>query len=44
MKEAGVVNDEQVESVARFFAAGIVADNPASFGLQDEPLSIRYSL
>jgi hypothetical protein len=42
MKNAGVVKGDQVERVARFFAAGIVAENPQRFGLQDRPLSSLY--
>jgi hypothetical protein len=42
MKNAGVVRGEQVERVARFFAAGIVCENPRQFGLKDEPLSSLY--
>ncbi|HVF50362.1 MAG TPA: hypothetical protein VNA19_09765, partial [Pyrinomonadaceae bacterium] len=44
MKQAGVVRGEQVERVARFFAAGIVAENPQRFGLKDRPLSSLYDL
>jgi hypothetical protein len=40
MKNAGVVGGDQVDAVARFFAAGIVCENPQRFGLkQDKPLS-----
>lgn len=39
MKNKRVVNGEQVEMVARFFAAGIVAENPGHFKLRDEQLS-----
>jgi hypothetical protein len=40
MKNAGVVGDQQVDNVARFFAAGIVCEDPQRFGLkQDKPLS-----
>jgi hypothetical protein len=40
MKNAGVVGGEQIDRVARFFAAGIVCENPQRFGLrQDKPLS-----
>jgi hypothetical protein len=42
MKQAGVLKGEQVERVARFFAAGIVAENPRQFGLKEEPLSSLY--
>ena len=44
MKEDGVVSGEQVERVARFFAAGIVIENPATFGLQNKPMSSLWSL
>jgi pSer/pThr/pTyr-binding forkhead associated (FHA) protein len=39
MKNAGVVKGDQVERVARFFAAGIVAERPQQFGLKEQPLS-----
>jgi hypothetical protein len=39
MKNAGVVSGDQVERVARFFAAGIVCENPKQFGLNDQTLS-----
>lgn len=42
MKSAGVVQGAQVERVARFFAAGIVFENPAQFGLKERPLSSLY--
>jgi hypothetical protein len=42
MKQAGVLKGEQVERVARFFAAGIVAENPQQFGLKEQPLSSLY--
>lgn len=42
MKNAGVVKGDQVERVARFFAAGIVGENPQRFGLKDRPLSSLY--
>lgn len=42
MKAAGVVQGAQVERVARFFAAGIVFENPSQFGLKGEPLSTLY--
>lgn len=42
MKSAGVVQGAQVERVARFFAAGIVFENPGQFGLKGEPLSTLY--
>ncbi len=42
MKNAGVVKDEQVTRVARFFAAGIVGENPTQFGLKEKPFSSFY--
>jgi pSer/pThr/pTyr-binding forkhead associated (FHA) protein len=42
MKSLGVVNGEQTERVARFFAAGIVIENPQQFGLNEPPLSTLY--
>jgi hypothetical protein len=39
MVKAGVVPREGGERVIRFFAAGVVAENPRAFGLQAEPLS-----
>ena len=42
MKNMGVVKGDQVERVARFFAAGIVAENPQQFGLSEPPLSTLY--
>ena len=42
MKNEGVVQGAQVERVARFFAAGIVAENPRQFGLSEKPLSTLY--
>jgi hypothetical protein len=42
MKNAGVVSGPQVERVARFFAAGIVCENPTQFGLKEKPLSSLY--
>jgi FHA domain len=39
MKNAGVVQGDQVERVARFFAAGIVTENPEQFGLKQKRLS-----
>ena len=42
MKNLGVVNGEQTERVARFFAAGIVIENPEQFGLNEPPLSTLY--
>jgi hypothetical protein len=41
--QAGLLSDEQVENIARFFAAGIVGENPEKFGLVDsQPLSSLY--
>ena len=42
MKAAGLLQGAQVERVARFFAAGIVFENPSQFGLKGEPLSTLY--
>jgi hypothetical protein len=42
MKRLGVVNGEQTERVARFFAAGIVIENPQQFGINEPPLSTLY--
>jgi len=40
---AGVLNSDQVDSVARFFAAGIVGENPQKFGLaESQPFSSLY--
>jgi predicted component of type VI protein secretion system len=40
MKNAGVVGGDQIDNVARFFAAGIVCEHPQQFGLrQEKPLS-----
>jgi hypothetical protein len=39
----GVLNGEQVDNLARFFAAGIVGENPQEFGLSDsQPFSSLY--
>jgi hypothetical protein len=42
MKSMGVVKGDQVERVARFFAAGIVIENPQQFGLSEPPLATLY--
>ena len=42
MKNMGVVKGEQVERVARFFAAGIVSENPQQYGLNEPSLSTLY--
>jgi hypothetical protein len=43
MVKLGVVKGEQVDRVVRFFAAGIVTENPRAFGLQaDEPFSSMF--
>ena len=42
MVKAGVVPRDGVERVAKFFAAGIVGENPQSFGLNARPLSSLY--
>ncbi|MBV9928129.1 MAG: FHA domain-containing protein [Acidobacteria bacterium] len=39
MKNANVVRDQQVKRVARFFAAGIVCENPEQYGLKTKSLS-----
>lgn len=40
---AGVLTADQVDSIARFFAAGIVGENPQKFGLDDsQPFSSLY--
>jgi hypothetical protein len=41
--QAGVLSGEQVDNIARFFAAGIVGENPQKFGLADsQRLSSLY--
>lgn len=43
MIKAGVLTDDQVENIARFFAAGIVGENPQHFGLTaPQPFSSLY--
>ena len=42
MKNLGVVKGDQVERVARFFAAGIVSENPQQYGLNEPSLSTLY--
>ncbi|MFN2532837.1 MAG: FHA domain-containing protein [Pyrinomonadaceae bacterium] len=43
MVKLGVVKGDQVDRVVRFFAAGIVTENPQAFGLQnDEPFSSLF--
>ena len=43
MIRAGVLTREQIENLTRFFAAGIVGENPKKFGLStSEPLSSLY--
>lgn len=39
---SGVVPRDGADRVVRFFAAGIVADNPRAFGLSARPLSTLY--
>ena len=40
-----VKSPEQREQIVRFFAAGIVAENPQKFGLKtDAPLSEMYKI
>ena len=40
MVDAKVVKPEQAERVVRFFAAGVVGENPQKFGLSGPPLSL----
>jgi hypothetical protein len=41
--DAGVLSGEQLDNIARFFAAGIVGENPQKFGLADsQRLSSMY--
>jgi hypothetical protein len=41
--KAGVLTGDQVDNIARFFAAGIVGENPQEFGLANsQPLSSLY--
>lgn len=42
MVRAGVVARDGADRVARFFAAGIVGENPQAFGLNGRPLSSLY--
>lgn len=42
MAKSGVVNREGIDRVARFFAAGIVSENPQLFGLNCRSLSSLY--
>ena len=42
MVELGIVPQEGVDRVARFFAAGIVAENPRRFNLPPQALSSLY--
>ncbi len=43
MIRAGVLSSDQVETIARFFAAGIVGENPHQFGLSSpQPFSSLY--
>ena len=42
MVKAGVIPREGAERVAKFFAAGIVGENPQAFGLTARPLSSLY--
>lgn len=39
MARAGVVPPEGADRVVRFFAAGVVAENPQAFGVGGQPLS-----
>jgi uncharacterized membrane protein YgcG len=43
MVRSGVVPSEGADHVVRFFAAGIVANNPRLFGLSGDPLSSLYN-
>jgi hypothetical protein len=40
--KAGIVPHGGVDRVSRFFAAGIVGENPQAFGLNGRPLSSLY--
>jgi hypothetical protein len=42
MVRSNVVSREGADRVVRFFAAGIVGENPKLFGLNAEPLSSLY--
>lgn len=43
IKAGNVLNADQVDGLARFFAAGIVGENPQKFGLQDvQPFSALW--
>lgn len=42
MAQAGVVTRDGADRVAKFFAAGIVGENPHAFGLNSKPLSSLY--
>lgn len=42
MKNASVIGGQQVERVARFFAAGIVCENPDKYRLKAKPFSSLY--
>ncbi len=44
MRKANVVSGQQLERVARFFAAGVVAENPQLYGLKTKQLSSLYDL
>ncbi len=44
MRKANVVNGQQLERVARFFAAGVVAENPQLYGLKTKQFSSLYDL
>jgi hypothetical protein len=39
MTSAGVIKPEMQERVVRFFAAGMVCENPQAFGINDQPCS-----
>jgi pSer/pThr/pTyr-binding forkhead associated (FHA) protein len=42
MVKAGIIRRDGSDRVARFFAAGIVGENPQAFGLSGQPLSSIY--
>jgi pSer/pThr/pTyr-binding forkhead associated (FHA) protein len=42
MVRSGVIDGDGADRVARFFAAGVVGENPRLFGLGGEPLSSLY--
>ena len=42
MVRVGVIPQDAADRVVRFFAAGIVAENPGTFGLKTTPISALY--